>query len=313
MSLPWPAGARRWTSDELLRDAQASRADFRARRLGEPLARYLDAFDATYPSLVPLVEQLEVAFAGDAKAMSLLGELWQSEQGRTLFRYLGAPPISTDDLQTLAETKLGIAALRDDGAAAKRLLDVMRQIVDPRRFPWIAEGRSATPQELASAQFCTTALIASQRVQTLRRGDEQAAVEGAVKGMLVGMGWSAAARNLRGVQALLTDSPQPRTYMSQTNLGTSNADVIVRLDNNRLLAIECKGSNSEINSRKRLNKEAAQNARAWSERFGSEVVAAVVLQGVFKARYVEEAQNTPMLVFWSHRLDDLRQFIARAL
>jgi Holliday junction resolvase len=91
-----------------------------------------------------------------------------------------------------------------------------------------------------------------------------------------------------------------------------NADVIVRLDDGRLLAIECKGSNSEINSRKRLNKEAAPNARAWIGRFGAQVVAAVALQGVFKARYIEEAQDTPMAIFWGHRLDDLKQFFVNA-
>lgn len=50
-----------------------------------------------------------------------------------------------------------------------------------------------------------------------------------------------------------------------------------------------------------------QNARAWLQQFGNQqVVPAVALQGVFKARYVDEAQATPMVVFWAHRLDDLR-------
>ena len=89
--------------------------------------------------------------------------------------------------------------------------------------------------------------------------------------------------------------------------------MLVRLDDGRLLAIECKGSNSEINSRKRLNKEAAQNARAWLTGFGGQVVPAVALQGVFKDRYVLEAQDTPMLMFWGHRLDDLCGFIRAAV
>jgi len=129
-------------------------------------------------------------------------------------------------------------------------------------------------------------LVASQHVQTLRRGDEKSSVEGAVKGLLVGMGWThASARTGRGVQKLVTDAPAERNFFTQTNLGPDNADVIVRLDDGCLLAIECKGSNSEINSRKRLNKEAAQNARAWLIGFGAEqVVPAVALQGVFKAR-----------------------------
>ena len=130
----------------------------------------------------------------------------------------------------------------------------------------------------------------------------------------MGLGWQQAnARSAKGVQKLITDAPAERSFLTQTNLGTDNADVIVRLDDGRLLAIECKGSNSEINSRKRLNKEAVQNARAWLTGFGADqVVPAVALQGVFKARYVAEAQDTPMAVFWGHRLDDLKSFLAAA-
>ena len=129
------------------------------------------------------------------------------------------------------------------------------------------------------------------------------------------MGWQpATARASRGIQVLATDAPGKRRFCTQANLGGDNADVIVQLDDGRLLAIECKGSNSEINSRKRLNKEAAQNARAWLAAFGAaQVVPAVALQGVFKPAYVAEAQATPMAVFWSHRLHDLRDFIARAI
>jgi Holliday junction resolvase len=242
-----------------------------------------------------------------------LAELWTSDLGRTVFRYLGAPPISTDDLETLAEARLGAAAFDKGGEAANRLLDVMRAIVDPRRFPWLDERRTATESERRAARLATAVLVASQRVQTLRRGDEKAAVEGAVKGLLIGMGWRPAEqRPVQGVQRLLTDSPPSRSFLTQCNLGADNADLIVRLDDDRLLAIECKGSNSEINSRKRLNKEAVQNARAWTGHFGSQIVAAVALQGVFKARYLEEAQDTPMAIYWSHRLEDLKEFVAKA-
>ena len=139
-------------------------------------------------------------------------------------------------------------------------------------------------------------------------------VEGAVKGLLIGMGWQhSSERPARGIRNLIKDAPPPRRFLSQINVGADNADVVVRLDDGRLLAIECKGSNSEINSRKRLNKEAAQNARAWLSGFGAQVVPAVALQGVFKDRYVAEAQDTPMLIFWGHRLDDLRTFVLAAV
>ncbi len=292
----------------------ASRGEFRARRLGEPLQRYLDAFDTASPVIAPLVAQLAALLQGSPNVSGELRKLWRDDLGRTAFRYLGAPPISTDDLETLAETTLGVRALEGDAQGANRLLEVMRVIADPRRFPWLASGRPPSPEELHAAQLASAVLMASQRVQTLRRGDEKSAVEGAVKGLLVGMGWQhVPARLAKGVQKLLTDSPEPRTFVTQTNLGSDNADVIVRLDDARLLAIECKGSNSEINSRKRLNKEAAQNARVWLAKFGSDqVVPAVALQGVFKSRYVAEAQDTPMAIFWAHRLGDLKSFILSA-
>ena len=175
-------GARRWATDEIDADVAASRADFRQRLLGEPQQRYLDSFDAVAPMLEPLMARLLDVLSGAPEAQDLLRELWGSEVGRTAFRYLGAPPISNDDLKTIAEATLGARALDGDGAPAQRLLDVMRVITDPRRFPWIEAKRVPTAAEVHTAEVATAALMASQRVQALRRGDEKAAVEGAVKG-----------------------------------------------------------------------------------------------------------------------------------
>jgi XamI restriction endonuclease len=309
----WPAHARRWSDDELRADAAAAVAEFRARRLGEPLARYLAAFDASREDNAALISRLGEVLGDDGGDSDVIDTLWASESGRTAFRYLGAPPISQDDLETLAEAKLAVGSARASDGKRNRLIAVMRAILDPRRFPWIVDARSPTSSELHAAVLATTSLMASQRVQTLRRGDEKSMVEGAVKGLLVGMGWGhAAARPAHGIQNLLNDSPPAKTFLTQVNLGSDNADVVVRLHDGRLLAIECKGSNSEINSRKRLNKEAVQNARAWLARFGDQVVPAVALQGVFKDRYLVEAQHTPMLIFWGHRLDDLVGFIEAA-
>ena len=310
MSAAWPACGRRWTEAELCADGAAAVAEFRARRLGEPLARYLDAFDASRKTNSALISKLGDALGKGEAPTGLFESLWATESGRTAFRYLGAPPISQDDLETLAQAKLSASAAHDADGKRERLISVMRAILDPRRFPWVAQQRPPTKSELQAAVLATTSLIASQRVQTLRRGDEKSMVEGAVKGLLIGMGWSLAlSRSARGIQNLLNDSPLENTFLTQVNLGSDNADVVVRLRDGRLLAIECKGSNSEINSRKRLNKEAAQNARSWLARFGGQVIPAVALQGVFKDRYLVEAQDTPMLIFWGHRLDDLVQFV----
>jgi hypothetical protein len=44
-------------------------------------------------------------------------------------------------------------------------------------------------------------------------------------------------------------------------------------------------------------------------RFGTDnLVPVAVIQGVFSARYIEQAQETPVVFFWGHRLSDLSKF-----
>ena len=76
--------------------------------------------------------------------------------------------------------------------------------------------------------------------------------------------------------------------------------------------MECKSSNSEINSRKRLNKEVVKNAGGWTAYFGNIVIRAAVLRGVFRPQSVMDAQATPIAIFWGHRLQDLVSFVNAA-
>ena len=116
----------------------------------------------------------------------------------------------------------------------------------------------------------------------------------------------------RGIQNLRRDAPKPGEYMLEALIGEHNADVAIGLKDFRVLAIECKGSNGEINSRKRINKEVARDASSWIEQFGKEIVPAAVIQGVFNATYIEQAQETPVVFFWAHRLSDLERFLRSA-
>lgn len=309
MSTAWPRHAPRWTDEEIVRDAAIAREEFRQRRFGEPRSRYLEAFaefETTNGWLLPRLEQLLRA-EPDADT---LAEVLRREDRVTALRYVGGPPISLDDLKTLAESTLAASRVQAHAEQARAIAEVLRSIIDPKRFPWIEEGRAATPAEYAAALLASSVLVATQRVQTARRGDERAIVEGSVRGLLVGLGYSESkTRPERGIQSLRADAPAMGCYMRTVNLGADNADLVIGLGDGRVLAVECKGSNSEINSRKRLNKEAAQNARAWLALFGREVVPAVAIQGVFKPAYVKEAQETPLVVFWGHRPADLKAFI----
>lgn len=99
-------------------------------------------------------------------------------------------------------------------------------------------------------------------------------------------------------------------FCAECQLGERKADVVVRLHDTRLMAIECKVSNSATNSVKRLNNDAAVKAEYWIKQFGTaQVVPAAALAGVFKVLNLEQAQARGLSLFWSHDLDKLGAFI----
>ncbi|MEW6250864.1 MAG: XamI family restriction endonuclease [Planctomycetota bacterium] len=85
---------------------------------------------------------------------------------------------------------------------------------------------------------------------------------------------------------------------------------MVRLRDRRVMPIECKVSNSAVNSFKRVNHEAAGKARQWLTAFGARAtVPAAVLAGVFKPANLATAQDIGLHLFWQHRLQDLGEFL----
>jgi len=76
------------------------------------------------------------------------------------------------------------------------------------------------------------------------------------------------------------------------------------------MPIECKVSNSALNSIKRVNNDAAAKAEAWIRDFGSRnIVPAAVLSGVYKRRHLDYAQNQGLTLFWSHDLQAIVSWI----
>jgi len=305
----WPRHARKWSLKEIAEDAGTATELFRERRLGEPKERYLRAFD--------LLESANRSLTGSLSRLKdrpvdakWVAELLADENLRTALRYLGAPPISEDDLKTLTGDSLAPTLVQDDPTRAERICNVMLKILDPKRFPWIYENRSPKREEVSRAMLASTVVAAAQRVQTSRRIDEKLAIEGAVRGLLVGAGWKRVPSPKKGIQNVRRDAPESGEFMENVTLGGDGADFVVGLGDGRILAIECKGSNSEINSRKRINKEVANNAQSWLRQFGDgTLVPAAAIQGVFKPEYIAEVQEIPVAFIWGHRLEDLKAFL----
>jgi hypothetical protein len=109
---------------------------------------------------------------------------------------------------------------------------------------------------------------------------------------------------------LLDVAPAPGEFCGESQLGDTRADLVVRLCDRRVMPIECKVSNSAVNSFKRVNHEAAGKAARWLAHFGErQVVPSAVLSGVFTPTNLETAQQGRLSLFWAFRLQDLADFV----
>lgn len=297
----------RLTPAELAKYAAESAALFRAERLGEPLEKWLREFDARAQEFEALFDNHGIAHPAKMMPEDVVN-IFQAGLGDAV-RYLAGPPISADDLKTLAQVESFVPSrLRADNMNdATNLLDIIQATVDPRRFPWIAARREPTDDEIKIAIAASAALIAGQRVQTDRRNAGKNAQESAVKSYLESIGFvEEATRKIN----TLDDAPPRGAFCAESMVGSRKADVPVRLFDGRLLPIECKVSNSALNSIKRINNDAAVKATVWHKEFGTnQIVPAAMLSGVFDVNNLIKAQAGELTLFWGHRLSELGDFI----
>ncbi len=298
---------RRWHVQEIEADVASATALFRSKRIAEPLEAWLREVDQRTAEFQRLFDEHGVALpqrltAEDVPRMVEAGLL-------DALRYLTGPPVSADDLKQLADVDtLSPQKLRADPEAAQRVLDTIRQTIDPRRFTWLAAGRGPTESETSVAIFASALLHAAQRAQTVRRtlakDEQEAAVREELRmHQLTG----------RRLPPITNHAQFPERGVfseSEVQFGPERADVLARLWDDRMLPLECKVSNSKVNSYKRLNHDTLAKHTAWKNAFGTaNVVPSAVLAGVFSATNVIAAQEAGLGIFWSHRLDDLGDFV----
>jgi hypothetical protein len=295
-----------WTKEQLEADCLKSSAAFSKERLEEPLEDYLEAFDEYQGHIEEMLETTVDLSQLESTALDVLTDPHLLEA----FRYLAGPPISQDDLKVLADAKsLSKGSLQSKPEDVQRLIGIVRQVLDRRRFAWVVEGREPTEAERSAAVMASAALMAASRTQTRRRtlGKEQQ--EAMVKAALKELGFTeVASRTIPNI----SHAPAPGEYCGESKLGTRKADIIARLWDHRAMPIECKVSNSSTNSVKRLNNDAAVKAASWKLDFGlRQVVPSAVLSGVYKIHNLLDAQDRGLTVFWAHDLKPLTDWITR--
>jgi hypothetical protein len=295
----------RRTEEQFQADRVKAISIFRKERIEEPLGDYLEAFDQYRGYIQELLETTVDLAQLHAQGLEVLTDPRLLEA----FRYLAAPPISADDLKVLAEAaSLAKGQLRKRPEDVKRLVETVRSVLDRRRFAWVVESREPSEAERAAAIMASAALIAASRVQTKRRTTGKTQQEALVKQALAGLGLNGvAARDIPTIAL----APAPGEFCGESRLGTRKADIVLRLWDHRVMPIECKVSNSSLNSVKRLNNDAAVKAVTWQRDFGlRQVVPSAVLSGVYDLHNLLDAQDRGLTIFWAHDLKPLTDFLA---
>ena len=108
--------------------------------------------------------------------------------------------------------------------------------------------------------------MATRSVGTARRQEGKEAQELLVANTLGGAGLTRV--EPRAIPTLNL-APNAGEFCRESVLGSRKADMVVRLWDHRIMPLECKVSNSALNSIKRLNNDAAVKAETWTKDFGS--------------------------------------------
>ena len=299
-----PAQPPRWDEQRLEADRRLAIEHFRDERLGESLDVYLENFARYREAIERLLDATADLSALAAQASNVLAD----QDLLYVSRYLAGPPLSTDDLRTLADVSLTPSKIRADPEGARGIVETILRGLDRERFAWVSERRAPSPEERRVAVVATAALIASQRTRTSRVTDAPRRQEALVKSQLSDAGFiEGQPQPIPNVFA----APEMGRFTGECVVGASRkADVVVRLWDRRVMPIECKVSNSEVNSIKRLTNDAAVKARVWIDDLGrNNVVPAAILSGVFGLRHLIEAQERGLALFWAHSLDELLSFV----
>lgn len=285
-----------WTLEQFMQGVARGIEIFRDERLNEAREDYSSHFNEAQSAVEDLLE-----LTTDLATLTQTGGGAVADAGYLeALRYLAAPPVSFDDLETLS----GVAG-RDFENQWPIVVGTILALVDTHRFPWVVDGREPTEAERRAAVVSTAAQIAARRILTARANESKNAQEELVKAALRAAGLDEVRPR---VISTLRTAPRPGEFCGESMLGSRKADLVVSLWDDRVLAIECKVSNSKINSVKRVKNDAAVKAKLWIQEFGDRlIVPAAVIAGVYHPPNLLSAQHDGLTIWWSH---DIAQMIS---
>lgn len=292
----------RWTPEQFAAGVARGIEIFREERLGEAREDYASHFNEARSAVEDVLE-----LSDDLRSVMLVGRQVLSDWGYLeAFRYVAAPPVSMDDLETLSGVRVGQFTSAQSWSTVVR---TVMSLLDAQRFPWVQDAREPTEAEHYGAVVGTAAQIAARRIMTARANEAKNAQEELVKAALRSADFTEVAPR---VITTLRTAPRSGEFCGESMLGTRKADVVVGLWDDRVLAIECKVSNSAVNSIKRVKNDAGGKAARWLAEFGTQlIVPAAVIAGVYNPANLTSAQSVGLTIWWSHDLDQMVSWINR--
>ncbi len=292
----------RWDDETLESHRRRAIADFVRERTEEGAKPYREAFARTLQVVRQLFRQTrDLLDLGTGDTLAMHPELLPSA------RYLSGPPVSADDLNTLAGSRVS-ARKRLEPELARLAAAGVEAALDGERFPWMFASPRRAPTDAERELACrwTAGLQTVEEIKTARRGESSRRQQRAVDDLLRRHQFSAAAPR----PISLIDDLARGEFSRESLVAGTKCDVPVRLRDGRLLLIECKVSNSETNSVKRLNRECGGKSRVWLAAFGVQAIPAAVLAGVFKLKNLTDAQHGDRVaIFWENDLAALGAFL----
>jgi len=222
-----------------------------------------------------------------------------------VFRHFMAPPTSQDQFKLLCD---GWQKAKENGGSsltpvkAAEAAKVFLEWKDVSIGRWLDDGREPTRAEVRSILLRIAPLIASQDLATWKRNQLANQQEQEIVELLVSKGWTKLPSSLIDMRAAVST----KHFMHKTRFATKTTapqevDIACGLKNSYVMAMECKVTNDETNSVKRVN-DIIKKANAWKEHWGSFVETAALLQGVIAAKDVQRLADNGVVVFWSHDL-----------
>ena len=240
----------------------------------------------------------------------------RSNGGHALaFRQMLAPPLSQDQFKlvcpswnknTEVKSRPIISGAAIVGGAIVERLD--RGVVK-----WALGTRPNSRKEVITLLQVAATLIAAQTVATARRSRLAFEQENAVVDLLTSRGWTKLPSRLIDTRGEVP----AKSFMRKSRFATATTahqevDIACGLGSSYVLAMECKVTNDETNSVKRIN-DVLKKAAAWKNHWGSFVVTAALLQGVIAAKDVQRLTDGGVEVFWSHDLKAFSKWVSNKI